>query len=183
MPATLEKLLSLSTSTLKNLGCFRPQYTGVLRWQHGDQVTARVQIIVYLNHYQPKVYLFYQLMNGEAVADEIYLKYVQSNLGRGGYWLFLCPLTGNPCRKIYLHNGHFKSRAALPSFLAYQCQTVTLSFRSFHRLFSLLDKLNDQKARYRKRYAKTHYKGKLTRWALKLADTNSRLAETIQAKQ
>jgi|GEM_PF-2577032 len=77
--------------------------------------------------------------------------------------MFICPVKGKPCRVLYVHGGHFKSREALPPGTLYKCQTLTGYFRTIGRAFDYYDTMAALGNTLRKPYGKMFYRGKPTR--------------------
>ncbi|UOQ53397.1 hypothetical protein [Hymenobacter cellulosivorans] len=111
----------------------------------------------------------------------IELEAVASNLGRGAYFLFKCPLSGRRAKTLYSCCGspYFAHRVALG--VKYETQYVAGPFGAvvpfYKRSISL------QKA-FKKPYRKEWYAGKLTRWylaALRTLDRNEESAPGLLA--
>lgn len=168
MVTTFDDFRSFSTHDLKRLGFLQNYFCGILNWLRGSEVTSSIRITAFLSSQKSCLSLWYRFNNGETVSDEIYLQFVKSNLGRGGYWMFICPVTGKCCRKLYLHNGHFKSRAALPPGILYESQNVNMSFRPIRYLFQHEDQCEALEKAISKPYAKKTYRGKPTRLVKRL---------------
>lgn len=86
---------------------------------------------------------------------------VPSNLGKGNNYYFICPISGQRCKILYMAYGsnYFKSRKAYQNRIYYPCQLssrLNLNNDIYWRVEKQL------KALYPK-HPKTHYKGNFTR--------------------
>ncbi|NJB86156.1 hypothetical protein GGR26_001924 [Lewinella marina] len=72
----------------------------------------------------------YQTKAEEIVRQQVRLSPQPSNLGkdRGKVWYFICPKTGNQCRKLYMIGRHFYSQKAFSSAM-YASQTESKMMR------------------------------------------------------
>ncbi|MEZ4942588.1 MAG: hypothetical protein R3D58_17065 [Saprospiraceae bacterium] len=157
---------SFTVQELKRHGMLRSGYLHKLAWFLDGKKTSSIGIITNLTAADPHLILTYTMSDGESIYDRVNMLFVKSNLGINGYWHFICPFANKPCRKLYLHNRHFKSRAALPADVRYKSQTTTPSGRVMAQYFTAVDKVEEMKAVFNKPYAKQRYRGKLTRRAM-----------------
>jgi hypothetical protein len=113
--------------------------------------------------------------------DLVKLRHRKSNLPghTGGNWMFVCPVTCKPRRVLYLHDGHFKSREALPPGTLYKCQTFTSYFRTIGRAFDYYDALAALGNTLRKPYGKMFYRGKPTRKTNRLMKIDDRYEKVV----
>lgn len=113
--------------------------------------------------------------------DLVKLRHRKSNLPghTGGNWMFVCPVTCKPRRVLYLHDGHFKSREALPLVTFYKCQTTSAYFRIIDWIFDyeeMKTALNDTLS---KPYGKMFYRGKPTRKTSRLMKIDDRYEKVV----
>lgn len=166
MAITIDKYLTLSVSDLKRLGLLKPnsQMAGVVSWKQGATVTATIGITTDTRTL-PMCYLRYKV-GGETIQENIRLMFKHSNLnpeGEHGYYYFVCPVTGICCRKLYNVGGRFVGRSAFNAL--YPIQAASREQRKTFNLFSTLGRLDEiQQSRWRKEY----YRGKPTRYRLRL---------------
>jgi hypothetical protein len=166
--ATLYKeFRNFTIHELKRHGMLRSGVLHRLAWFVGTEKTSSIKIITMLNDPDPHLILTYTFSDGESVNDRVDMLFVKSNLGLNGYWHFICPFTKKSCRKLYLHNRHFKSRAALPADVRYESQTITASSRQTAQYFGAIYKAGDIEEVLKKPYAKRKYRGALTRKAMR----------------
>jgi len=106
---------------------------------------------------------------GGEQEQQIDLVWQQSNLGRGGIWYALCPVSRRRCRCLYFWNGQFVSRYI--EGLRYSSQRCAKSDRAFHRQLTVL-KRKQQHVRLVEWATRPHsrriHKGKPTRSMSKL---------------
>jgi len=168
MPTTVEDFRFFSVHDLKRLGMLRDRYNGWMNWTENEKAVSSIGLSIHLSGAEPFMLLDYTLTYiGEKIADTVKLRFLQSNLPNhtGGQWMFICPITGNPCKILYLHNGHFKSRKALPRGTIYKSQTHMVSFRTVVRALDYFEALVALNQTLRKPYAKELYRGEPTRTA------------------
>lgn len=134
--------------------------SGTMTWRVWDNITAQVDYGV---QYAPDE-VFLQLSythNGEVRTYRILLEQQNSNLGKGVVWYFRCPTTGQRCRKLYLYNGWFMHRKAVPGM--YEAQTHSKRWRREKRVYDAVYDLRDVEAELYKPNSKQTYRGKTTR--------------------
>lgn len=101
--------------------------------------------------------------NGEQIKRnyKIGIEGVESNLGKGYNYYFLCPVSNRRCKILYMAYGshYFKSRESYQNRIYYACQIASKQYYPMQRYFTLdkkLEKLCSKKCR-------ETYKGKKTR--------------------
>lgn len=182
MAATIEDFRRFSVHDLKRLGMLRDGFNGSINWQENGETVSTIGLAVGLSGCVPAVRLHYAITDtGEKVADLVKLLCLKSNLPNhaGGYWMFVCPVTGNPCRVLYLHDGHFKSRKALPPGTIYKCQTCTGYFQTISRAFAYEKAVEELANTLQKPYRKGLYCGKPTRTAKRLLKKTGQLERAM----
>ena len=177
---TFEDLTTLSITALKKLG-FLPEWkghkygtaSGPVNWYRNGERSSWINCHVSI------------LADGESFAALSYnygskgfdlrfeLVQVKSNLGKGFFWMFVCPESGRRCRKLYSSEGQFKSRPALiQAGLLTKSQSEAKRFRGgMWRLLTLDTQLEESAKKYFGRNAKRQYRGQPTkgysRWLAK----------------
>lgn len=177
MATNIEDLRRFSIHDLKRLGMLRDDFNGSMNWTQNGEKVASIGLRVRLSGEEPAVLLHYTLTyTKEVVADWVRLHYQPSNLPghTGGYWMFICPVKDKPCRVLFLHDGHFKSREALPPGTLYKCQTTSAYFRMIGRVFDYEEMKTALSNTLRKPYGKMFYRGKPTRKTNRLMKMNER---------
>lgn len=182
MTTNIEDLRRFSIHDLKRLGMLRDGFNGSMIWTQNGEKVASIGLRVHLTGEEPAVLLHYTLTDTkEAVADWVRLHYQPSNLPghTGGYWMFICPAMDKPCRVLFLHGGHFKSREALPRGTLYKCQTTSPYFRKLGYVFDYSDTMNALEDNLRKPYGKMFYRGKPTRKTRRLMKMDERYEQIM----
>jgi len=178
MATTIEDFRRFSVHDLKRLGMLRNGYNGWLKWSDNEGGGSTIVLTVELSGDNPAVLLQYTMTHtGERVNDLVKLRFQKSNLPghNRGFWVFVCPVTGNPCRMLYLDSGHFKSRKALPPGTIYKCQAYRGSLQNIARTFDYYDAIATLDGTLQKPYGKTSYRGKPTRTVKRLMRKEGRL--------
>ena len=165
MANTIDQYLTLSVSDLKRLGYLKPRAVlgGCVSWKRGETVTASIGVTTDTRAL-PMCYLVYRY-DGEHKQENIRLMFKHSNLnpeGEHGYYYFVCPVTGDCCRKLYNVGGRFVGRSAFKAL--YPKQAASRKQRQSLRYFATLERLDElQQSRCRKDF----YRGKPTRYRLR----------------
>jgi len=183
MTDTIEDFRRFSVHDLKRLGTLRDGFNGSIYWTSGGEKVASIGLFVRLSGDAPTAILHYTVRHtGEKVVDVVKLRFVKSNLPghTGGYWMFVCPVTGSPCRMLYLHDGHFVGRKALPPGTVYECQTHTRYFQTVARTLDYLDAVGKLNTVAQKPYWKELYRGKPTRFTKRLTDKENRYERALR---
>jgi hypothetical protein len=149
----IENLIATNIKSLKDWGYLdtRTKKSGTLIWSKRGEITAEIGIMSVIGITEGVIVLAYNA-GGEALRYRIKLIHRESNLGRGSFWLFTCPVTGRACRKLYLWGKYFVSRHAIPGAL-YERQT----WSKFGRFICAVLEEHEPPRRM-----KRHYRGKPT---------------------
>lgn len=111
---------------------------------------------------QPYIQLSYTYNKEESVNYKVDLVSVPSNLGKGKLWYFVCPKTGNRCRKLYGAGKYFLHREAYPDAM-YESQTYSKFKRKMDKIFSTVFCVDDLMEELYSKHFKTHYDGEPTK--------------------
>ena len=164
--ATIDEYLCLTIADLKRLGFLVPgaTCTGSVEWNRGGEVFASVGIATKTAGV-PLVRFSYT-HNGRPETYDVALRWKRSNLNADtphGYYYFVCPVTGELCRNLYLVNGRFVGRKAFKPL--YPDQAEGHKWREYIKFFrALLDAGDLQNDRYRRET----YRGRLTPYGRKV---------------
>lgn len=90
------------------------------------------------------------------------IEYLPSNLGVGEIEYFVCPKTGQRCRKLHCIDGWFYHRSAFKGCY-YDSQIVCKKFRSYRVALNLNRDVGELYAKLSQKYRKMHYRGKKTK--------------------
>lgn len=159
--ATINDYYTFSVADLKRLG-YLQEYTAVsgrLVWSRDGEAVASVGAATDTRGV-PVLKLSYTYY-GEPRDMTIYLRWKNSNLNPEsghGYYYFVCPQTGTLCRKLYLVDGWFMSRAAFKPLypqqrLSHEKRENSLAW------FDSVARVDDLRA---ERYRRETYNGKIT---------------------
>jgi len=102
----------------------------------------------------------------ENINYKIQLVSINSNLGNGKIWFFICPHTGKRCRKLYLIDKYFLHKTAYKK-LYYESQTHSSLDRKLYK-FPKADKAIKE---IDSKYFRKTYKGQFTKRYVKLMKT------------
>jgi hypothetical protein len=176
-PDTTDEVKSISLAYLRESGLLRPGYhVTTLSWNRNGNPTGRITLEAHLlPNCEPFLRLKYTFNDTTPLDYRIALEALPSNLPghehRHGRYRMRCPVSGRAATVLYLHggNGYFAHRLAYPTQrLYYDSQLMPARLRPLFGPLALDRKLD---AAYTGRYAKgrkTHYRGKPTRWFIKL---------------
>lgn len=162
-PPLYDECKTLSISDLLRWGYLEAKSycQGTINWTRQGKQTGNILITANIQAAVPYVELDY-MFNDKAIRYEVLLTTTPSNIGKGIYWFFICPLTGKRCRKLFLIGGFFYNRSAFKGCY-YEKQTYSLAKRrmnqSFEKLFGT-EKLYEELFR---KHFKTTYAGKATK--------------------
>ena len=118
--------------------------------------------------------------NGETHTYDVALRWKRSNLNpesEHGYYYFVCPETGNLCRKLYLVGGRFVSRRAFRAL--YPVQTYSKKYRSDTRAWRDFVAVDDLV--FNQRFRREYYRGRITPYGRKVEKLARRLGAYEQA--
>ena len=179
--ALLDDYKRLTISQLKRAGFLEPvpvgkAWAGVVTvsnyWGH----TAQIQVGAMVSDKEKVIAVAYTY-GGEQRAYKIRLDFTPSNLpnhANTGYYYFICPATGNRCRKLYLVGGYFVSRHAFKALNFWQ--TLSKSTRTFSNpAAQILARDIMAHEMGSPRYRKETYRGKPTPYGRKLAKWKAKL--------
>ena len=145
-PCLLDESLTLKIKDLKRFGLLEKNkaFKTSMRW---TSVTGSVsEISIKVDNRKNLITLDYSF-RGSAISYSIRVTKIQSNLGRGVIYYFICPNTQKLCRNLYLVGGYFLHRTATKNVM-YSSQIKSKSERNIKKFFdnalkkdALLDEL------------------------------------------
>ncbi|HEX2786619.1 MAG TPA: hypothetical protein VHP32_01850 [Ignavibacteria bacterium] len=172
--ATAEGSLKLNINKMFKDGCFQSGINyGNVSWTNGSSIGyntcfKETEKYIRLNYTITDYY-------GNKIKKDysINLCGLDSNLGKGIVYYFVCPVTYRLCRILYKAYGSeiFKSRFAYRNRIYYNCQTVSKRDYALQRYFDLkarFDKLVENNIR-------ENYKGKKTRSLKRLENLKNKV--------
>ncbi len=172
----IEDLLCLSVADLRRLGFFRPgrSVIGPVNWRRGGEIIASVEVEICTGAAVPFMRLRYRA-DGQPVEYSTPLRFHASNLGRGGYYYFACPVTGLSCRKLYLYGTRFVSRPAFRGLYEFQAMSRAQrsGFRGWAAAMAKYELISGQ------RYRKYYYRDRLTPFGRRLERLDAKITRTL----
>lgn len=139
-PTTVEDLRTLEIAFLNKHGYLKiqGQKTGTVTWTNPNSGTKNsISIAVNLNDDERgTMRLWYTANETEKMDYCVHLVSQPSNLGKGRVWYFVCPKTGNLCRKLYYRPYLFVSRFAFN--LMYRKQIESKKMREWQKLYGAM---------------------------------------------
>jgi len=171
---TIEDLLTLSITDLKRLGYLvkGATCTGRVTWNRRGREVASIGVQTNTAGEIPAVRFYYNA-NGSPVDYSTPLRFAPSNLNRGGYYYFVCPVTGRSCRKLYLIGSRFVSRFAFRAL--YEKQTKSHAERAgVYGYLDAVTKLDDMIKQPRR---KMYYREELTPYGRKVQKQAERVKQ------
>lgn len=167
-PTLYDFCKTISIYDLKRWNYLKPNklVTGTITFNNYFAEALTVTIQVYNDLKKPYTILEHTV-NGTVINYRIDFEMLPSNLGKGFVLFFLCPRSGNRCRKLYLIGSRFNHRSAY-SFATYQTQTLGTKDKYLIREFDKLTKANKAKSKLCSKNFKKYYNGKPTKQYLKL---------------
>jgi hypothetical protein len=153
----------LRVSLLVKWGYLKPSgfHSGVITWKRHGAAMASIQADA-STILQPWVIALSYNYRSKPFREEIKISSLPSNLGRGRVLYFICPVTGARCRNLYLHNGRFVHRKAVPGAM-YESQTYSHISRGYCRLFGAYFGQDKAYQLLSKKGFKRQYKGRPTK--------------------
>ena len=171
-PKLYDECKQISISSLNRWGYLKAGQckNGTITWSRGEgaykEIRGEIGITINTFSESPYLELNYKC-NDKPINYRVPLVSKPSNLGKGVVWFFICPSSGNRCRKLYLVDTYFYHRSAFRSGM-YDKQTQSHKNRS---LFKHYDKVFGVDKAFEEIYSKhfkRYYKGKPTKRFLKL---------------
>ena len=178
-PTLFDECKTVTVGFLKKYGYLQGNQfkSGLMQWSRNGDKTGSISFKVNLITRLPYLELDYRC-NDIPIKYQVRLVSLQSNLGKGLVWYFICPRTGRRCRKLYLVDRHFYHRSAFKGCF-YEKQTYSHNNRDLYKSFESIfgtEKLYEQL--YGKNFRRT-YKGKKTVRYRKLIEKLESMGETI----
>jgi hypothetical protein len=169
-PRLYQEEIILKLSRLKEWGYLDSGkvQAGSIKWSRQGTETASVQIQASTCR-EPWVLRLAYNYKKEPFQEKIRLAFVPSNIGKGRILYFNCPVTGKKCRNLYLYQGRFIHREAVPGAM-YETQTYSHKNRVLCRLVDRYFGEDHACQKLRKKGFKKKYKGKPTKQYLRLQE-------------
>jgi len=168
-PTLYDNVLKISMSKLVSWGYFKTnrRFNSNIVWSIEGKKTSEIGVLVdTLSDDNMFIELDYKC-NGEPRNYRVDIVSINSNLGKGKIFYFVCPHTKRRCRYLYLNGGYFLHRIAFQGCM-YQTQTESKKMRGWSKNYGIYfesDSIYEQL--YKKNFKKT-YAGKPTKKYVKL---------------
>lgn len=178
----LDDLIVLDISFLRKKGYLinNNLKTGEIYWICDNKKICSIN--VFSNTYASQFYIELSYSYKKKTFNyKIKLTQIQSNLGKGKVWYFICPNTERKCRKLYLYELRFYSRFAFLNGL-YKNQIRSKKERILDNTFWKYLNAEKYYDEIEQKNLKRHYKGKITKKYSKLVQMIEQ-AESITASQ
>jgi hypothetical protein len=174
-PTLYDNVLQLQMSKLVSFGYLQPdqRIDTNLVWSSGGEKRGEISMMVDTRSETPFIELDYKFQD-QPRKYRINIVSINSNLGKGLIYYFVCPHTNRRCRTLYSISGYFYHRRAFNGCM-YECQTLSKRIRSLTSLYGFAfadDSINEQL--YKKNFKKT-YAGKPTKRYIKLSKQLERI--------
>jgi hypothetical protein len=169
-PTVIEDCRCIKIADLKRLKYLEQNSVkyGLLQWGVENSISVVVDTV------KCEMRLQYTYQQCHEMNYTVALCRRPANLGFGVVWYFHCPKTNRLCRKLYLYNGCFVSRHAIPNSM-YRQQTESKSMR----YFSVIGAIIRDKGEFKK-YAKLYYRDKPTPQLKKYERWEKRMQKACQ---
>lgn len=181
-PMLLDETKTIDIATLKQYGFLESEQIrrGVVTWRNNGVKTASISIKV--DTFEDFVEFDYKAAE-DLITYRVNLIRRTANLGNGVLWLFECPKTHRPCRKLYYSFPYFLHRRAHKGSM-YSIQTYSAVTRAKMRLIDDFHGVDKQYQILHSKHFRTHYDGKPTKRylrAMKAIEKGNRITpETIE---
>ncbi len=173
---TIDKSTTLSTTDLKRRGLLALDFhIGVFNWR----TFSATYIFEIVDDNLKRIVLQYTDKDG-FISYAIDIVATPTNLGHGKRWYFRCPATGTRCLNLIKPIGskYFLHRSAFPQMI-YSKQKWSKAERQVMGLTNLfeIEKLEEEQ---RRKYKKTHYRGKPTPLNRKIKKKYAKLEKALE---
>lgn len=162
-PITIDDLRFLDLRFLSKHQYLEPNSmkSGVITWSNKTGDKNSISVSCTMNDDSGVLTVQYTLNQEQKINYQIELISKLSNLGKGLVWFFVCPFTGQYCRKLHFINGYFQHRTANPH-LMYEKQIEPKIWRQWNKAFGA--EFNDHLfMELHSKYFKRFYNGNITK--------------------
>lgn len=167
-PTLYDNVNQISITKLKEWNYLQPKqiFKGVITWSIKGNETASISFLINTNTEHAYIILDYKYKD-KPITYKVELITQQSNLGKGYYYYFVCPVTKKKARKLFLVGGYFLHRTAFNGCV-YEKQIQSKYYRHLDKEYSSYFLINELYSKIYEKYFKTHYAGKPTKKYLKI---------------
>ncbi len=163
IPTLYNDVLQINISKLKEWGYLEPGVNsgGNLVWSMNGQETGKISFRIYCDPDPLYIELEYRYKD-EPRKYKVHFTSLESNLGKGEVWYFICPHTLKICRKLYSIGGYFLHREAFKN-IYYESQIRSKRMRLLDKNFGPYFRLDKTYEELHRKYFKSFYAGKPTK--------------------
>lgn len=174
---TRENCLILSITDLKKKGFFRNHKTVEvinLKKNNGQDLSVDVDIVFHENEKYLTLTHIIETPINKIVRYKISMISIPSNIGKGFVTFFVCPSTGQHCRKLYSCGGKFLHRDLTGLLYAQQAKKQPISYA----LYLNQEQRNEPNTKNFRKY----YKGQMTKryFRILLRTSNSEVVDAYR---
>ncbi len=171
-PDCFDEVIRLNIGSLRRFGYLKANRLkeGSIEWTRGE--TQKESIRISVDMIEGWVQLDYKIY-GKQMNYRVSLVSVPSNLGFGRLWYFICPETGNRCRKLYLIGERFLSRYAYPSTM----YSKQIEAKGWRELRGAMEAADACKKFLKTPYARPFYNGQITSRYQRLLNRRDRCSD------
>lgn len=153
--------------------------TGSITWSANGYKTDSISITSSISPNDPYIELNYKY-NDATINYKVKLISIQSNLGKGVVWYFICPKTNKRCKKLYLIDTYFYHRTAFRGCM-YENQTKSKNSRNTDKLLNRYMKSEQLIEQIFEKNFKKYYAGKPTKKYLKILNEMNYNSEKLDS--
>lgn len=180
MAEYLDDVPQLHIAALRELDMINPgelnSVTITLRERRYNQI--KVNTYVNLMDHNSYVELIYNHWNHQR-KYKVQLTCIESNIGSGVIWYFICPKTNKRCRILYFIDGYFYHRDAFPGYL-YESQIKKTGLAAMAKSLCGLSKSEQEVKSFYSKYRKKYYAGKPTKLFIKIMKIKKEIKQVGQ---
>ena len=167
-PTLYDNVNQISITKFKEWGYLKSnlEINRTLHWSVRGTETAVISIFVNTNTSSPFIELSYRYKD-KPIRYRVSIMSIESNIGNGKIWYFICPKTYKRCRKLYLVDGHFLHREAVKGCL-YISQKRSKKEREIDKVYGAYFNKEELYKQLNTKHLKKTYNGQPTKRYLKI---------------
>jgi hypothetical protein len=168
-PSLYDRVLKISITKLVGWGYLKPnqRINTNMVWSSNGETRGEIKILVDTTENDNMFIELDYKYKDQLRHYKINIVSINSNLGKGKIYYFVCPHTQRLCRNLYSISGYFYHRRAFKGCM-YECQIQSKKYRSLNSQFGSYFKSDNIYEQLHKKNFKKTYAGKPTKRYLKL---------------
>lgn len=133
---SIDDLKSINISVLGKFNQLKPntQNKGNYQWTSQGNLANEISYIITMYDEVGIFEISYIYNNDKKINYSISIISLESNLGKGRVYYFVCPKSKKLCRKLYLFEGYFLHRSCFKG-LIYETQKQSKKIRKLNKLY------------------------------------------------